>query len=89
VAGRLNIANRLIVVDQASAGPQLPGVTYYAPGYRNVSTAIKEWVETAPPVIEVRWQVEDKETRIRIGAEINETMAPYVRARDVIFGKCS
>ncbi|KAH9883301.1 hypothetical protein F4778DRAFT_788725 [Xylariomycetidae sp. FL2044] len=63
---------RMLVVDANSAGPQLPGVTYYsieathsgmckfdsknAPGYRTIATAIREWVLAAPDVIATRWR---------------------------------
>lgn len=84
------------MVDQDSASPQLPGVTYYgieashsgmckfdsanAPGFRNVSTAIRDWVHEAPEVVAVRWQIEDEEVRARAGAEINERMRPFVNS---------
>ena len=82
------------MVDADSASPQLPGVTYYgieathsglckfeganAPGYRNVSTAIRDWVGEAPDVVAVRWQLEEDDVRARAGAEINERMRPFV-----------
>jgi hypothetical protein len=89
-----DIQNRMLIVDPGSASPQLPGVTYYgieathsgmckfdsprAPGFRSISTTFREWIGEAPPVIEVRWHVEEKEARARLGAEINEQIAPYV-----------
>ncbi|EFX04695.1 and nb-arc domain containing protein [Grosmannia clavigera kw1407] len=66
---------RTFIVTATSASPQLPGVMYYgieadhsgmckfdgpsAPGYFTVSSAIYDWVEEAPPVIDVRWNLED------------------------------
>lgn len=85
---------RIIVVDANSASPQLPGVTYYgieathsqmckfssasAPGYRTVSTDIRQWVLEAPAVIQVRWQVEQEETVVKMENEINERISPRV-----------
>lgn len=77
-----------------SASPQLPGVTYYgieathsgmckfesanAPGYRTVSTTIRDWVREAPPVIAIRWHVEDEDRLVRAKQDINERMRPFV-----------
>ncbi len=85
---------RVLVVDALSAGPQLPGVTYYgieanhsgmckfesdsAPGYRNVSTAIFEWVRDSPRVIQVRWEVEEDDRRLRASLEHFERTRSYV-----------
>ncbi|KAL1891171.1 hypothetical protein Sste5346_007804 [Sporothrix stenoceras] len=79
---------KAFVVDVDSASPQLPGVTYYgieadhsnmckfdgpsAPGYRTMVTSIKEWVKEAPPVIEVRWTVEQEDRVARARREIEE-----------------
>ncbi|KAK2034338.1 lipa and NB-ARC domain-containing protein [Colletotrichum zoysiae] len=79
---------KMIVVDAKSASPQLPGVTYYgveathsgmckfnspsAPGYRNVSTAIRNWAEEAPPVIRTRWEIETDDRRARAQSEAAE-----------------
>lgn len=79
---------RAFVVDVDSASPQLPGVTYYgieadhsnmckfdgpsAPGFRTMVTSIKEWVKEAPPVIEVRWTVEQEDRVARARREIEE-----------------
>jgi hypothetical protein len=49
-----------------------------APGYRQVSTAIVEWVQEAPDFINVRWNVEDEDRRVRVQLEINERARPYV-----------
>ena len=81
-------------MDAASASPQLPGVTYYgieathsgmakfdcenAPGYRNVSTAIRQWVAESPSVIQVRWEVEEDDRRLRASLESFERIRPYV-----------
>ena len=85
-----------MVVDASSASPQLPGVTYYgieathsgmckfngpnAPGYRTVSTAIREWVVDAPQVIHVRWKVEEDDRLLRASLENYERIRSYVRA---------
>ncbi|KAI0165165.1 hypothetical protein GGR52DRAFT_575258 [Hypoxylon sp. FL1284] len=85
---------RMLVVDSTSAGPQLPGVTYYAieathstmckyenrnsPGYRTVATAIRDWVTLAPEVIATRWRVEDDEKLARAKHEIEERMKPWL-----------
>jgi hypothetical protein len=84
---------KVIIVDASSASPQLPGVTYYgieathsgmckfegfnAPGYRNVSTSIREWIGEAPAVIEVRWQIEEEDTKARANADVMEQMRPF------------
>ncbi|RYP09080.1 hypothetical protein DL764_001501 [Monosporascus ibericus] len=85
---------RMLIVDANSAGPQLPGVTYYAieathsgmckfesknaPGYRTIVTAIRDWVGEAPDVIATRWRVEDEEKLARAKHEIEERMKPWV-----------
>lgn len=69
---------KVFIVDQISASPQLPGVTYYgieanhsgmckfdtknSPGYLNVSQTIKSWVQDSPNLIVSRW---DEERRMR------------------------
>ena len=84
----------MLVVDANSASPQLPGVTYYgveathaqmckfsssnAPGYRALSTDIRQWVMDAPALIDVRWQVEEQERATRMRHEIHERMSPFV-----------
>jgi hypothetical protein len=84
-----------------SASPQLPGVTYYgieanhsgmckfesenAPGYRNVSSAIREWVMESPRVIQVRWEVEDDDRRLRANLENYERLRSYVRCHALYF----
>ncbi|KAJ0298173.1 hypothetical protein COL516b_010096 [Colletotrichum fioriniae] len=81
------------VVDASSASPQLPGVVYYgieaphsgmckfnsssAPGYRNVSTAIRTWAEEAPPVIRTRWDMEMDDRRARAQSEAAEITREY------------
>ncbi|KAF7547618.1 hypothetical protein G7Z17_g7594 [Cylindrodendrum hubeiense] len=86
-------ATKALVVDFSSASPQLPGVTYYgieathsgmckfdspsAPGWRNVSTDIRQWVIDAPAMIQVRWEVEEEERRARLRNEMNERFAPF------------
>ncbi|KND89384.1 Protein SERAC1 [Tolypocladium ophioglossoides CBS 100239] len=85
---------RVLVVDAKSASPQLPGVTYYgveathgqmckfasasAPGYRALSTDIRQWVLDAPALIAVRWDVEGLERATQMHNEIHERMSPFV-----------
>ncbi|UNI17675.1 hypothetical protein JDV02_004001 [Purpureocillium takamizusanense] len=85
---------KMLVVDANSASPQLPGVTYYgveathaqmckfsgpnAPGYRALSTDIRQWVMDAPALIDVRWQVEEQERATRMRHEIHERMSPFM-----------
>lgn len=79
---------KALVVDANSASPQLQGVIYYgieathsgmckfdgqnAPGYRNVSTAITEWVAVARTVIDIRWEAEEEERKKRAADEYYE-----------------
>jgi len=49
-----------------------------APGYVNVSTAIREWVAGCPEVIEVRWEVEEEERQLRAIRETDELSRLYV-----------
>ncbi|KAI0886796.1 uncharacterized protein GGS22DRAFT_158690 [Annulohypoxylon maeteangense] len=90
---------RMLIVDAQSAGPQLPGVTYYAieathsgmckfesrnaPGYRTIATAIREWVVDAPDVIATRWRVEDDEKLARAKHEIEERMKPWLDSQRI------
>lgn len=86
-------ATRQLIVDAASAGPQLPGVTYYgieathsgmckfasstAPGFLSLSTAIREWAQEAPAVIQLRWQIENEESQARAANEAHERLGHY------------
>ncbi|KAI1820100.1 hypothetical protein F4861DRAFT_89113 [Xylaria intraflava] len=88
---------KMLVVDANSAGPQLPGVTYYAveathsgmckfdsknaPGYRTISTAIREWVSDAPDVIATRWRIEEEDKLARAKQEIEERMKPWIQSQ--------
>ncbi|KAK3899668.1 protein SERAC1 [Staphylotrichum tortipilum] len=83
------------VVDPVSAGPPLPGVTYYgieashsnmckygdeeAPGYRNVSKAIAQWIVASPGVIGPRWDNEDDNRRARGLLDVTERARLYVK----------
>jgi len=85
---------KVLVVDANSASPQLPGVTYYAieathsgmckfdsvnaPGFRTVSTAIRDWVAEAPGLIQGRWAVEEEERLARARHDIGERMRPIM-----------
>lgn len=84
---------RAIIVDQASASPQLPGVRYYgieashttmcrfesksSPGYLNISTRIRTWVMESPPVIQSRWVVERKARQQARENEARELLGIY------------
>ncbi|KLU84808.1 hypothetical protein MAPG_03844 [Magnaporthiopsis poae ATCC 64411] len=86
--------HKVLVVDANSAGPQLPGVTYYgidathsgmckydsadAPGYRIVSTTLREWVTEAIPFIEMRWKVEEEDRRMKTMNQMHEMRMPYM-----------
>lgn len=91
---KLTWPDRTLVVDTNSASPQLPGVTYYgieathsqmckfagpsAPGFRTLSTDVRQWVLDAPGVIRLRWAVEDEEGKRRVRCEIQERISPLV-----------
>lgn len=95
---------KMLIVDSSSAGPQLPGVTYYAieathsgmckfesrnaPGYRTVMILIREWVLDAADVIATRWRVEDEERLARAKHEIEERMKPWVGSYFFGMGSC-
>ncbi|KAL8376726.1 hypothetical protein RB595_007715 [Gaeumannomyces hyphopodioides] len=88
--------HKILVVDANSAGPQLPGVTYYgidathsgmckydsvdAPGYRIVSTTLRDWVAEASPFIEMRWKVEEEDRRMKTVNQMHEMRMPYMPA---------
>ncbi|KAK5995602.1 Protein SERAC1-like protein [Cladobotryum mycophilum] len=85
---------KILVVDPASASPQLPGVTYYgveathiqmckfenahSPGFGALSTDIRQWVLEAPSFVAMRWQVEEHEKASRMQHEIQERMSPFM-----------
>jgi hypothetical protein len=48
-----------------------------APGYRTVSTALREWVADAPQVIPIRWEVEEDDRRMRANLENMERARLY------------
>ncbi|KAL8341906.1 hypothetical protein RB601_005287 [Gaeumannomyces tritici] len=86
--------HKILVVDANSAGPQLPGVTYYgidathsgmckydsadAPGYRIVSTTLRDWVAEAAPFVEMRWKVEEEDRRMKTVNQMHEMGMPYM-----------
>ncbi|KAE8447983.1 hypothetical protein EG329_009906 [Mollisiaceae sp. DMI_Dod_QoI] len=65
---------KMLIVDQASASPQLPNVQYFgieathsgmckfdsknSPGYTNVSVTLKQWVQEAPLSVQQNWEEE-------------------------------
>ncbi len=83
--------SRILIVDSNSASPQLPGVTYYgveashsqmckfdsasAPGFRAVSTDLRQWALDAPALIEQRWAAEMGERAARVQCEWTERMS--------------
>ncbi|KAG6063054.1 hypothetical protein E4U32_001681 [Claviceps aff. humidiphila group G2b] len=85
---------KITVVEANSASPQLPGVTYYgveashsqmckfaspnAPGFRAVSTDIREWVHEAPAFISARWDAEEQDKAFRMQQDVKERISPFV-----------
>ncbi|KAL7797264.1 Alpha/Beta hydrolase protein [Trichoderma ceciliae] len=85
---------KIMVVDPSSASPQLPGVTYYgveathaqlckfenasSPGFRALSTDIRQWVLEAPDFIAVRWDVEEHDKAARMQYEVQERMSGWM-----------
>ncbi|KAG9232848.1 hypothetical protein BJ875DRAFT_65725 [Amylocarpus encephaloides] len=84
---------RMLIVDNISASPSLPGVKYFgieathsgmckfdtknSPGWANIAGNIKTWVEESPQVIEAR-RFKEREDRTRNAAEkANELMRQY------------
>ncbi|RBR08675.1 uncharacterized protein FIESC28_10129 [Fusarium coffeatum] len=81
---------KVTIVDANSAGPLLPGVTYYgieanhsnmckfestsSPGFRNIATTIQQWVDKAPYLIQGRWLIEEQESHNRAVANAREIM---------------
>lgn len=49
-----------------------------SPGYRNVSTAIREWITESTSVIKLRWEVEEEDRRLRASLESYERIRAYV-----------
>jgi len=76
---------KVFIVDQISAGPNLPDVQYFgieathsgmckfesknSPGYRNVWVTIKSWVEESPPVIAGYWERERRSRKEKLEAD--------------------
>lgn len=57
-----------------------------APGFRAVSTDIRQWVQDAPALINVRWEAEEQDKATRMRHEIHERMSPFVsRAMAALF----
>lgn len=92
---------RAFVVDQTSASLSLPGVRYYgieathsgmckfesknAPGYMNVSMAIKGWVNDCGPRIQGRWNAERKSRQLAKENEARELLGIFVTDENVSF----
>lgn len=90
---------KAFVVDQTSASPLLPDVSYFgieathsgickfeskrAPGYMNVSTKLKTWALEASPIIRARWR-EEKQKRIQEReAQIRELRGQFEDVRSL------
>ncbi|ENH64671.1 Protein SERAC1 [Fusarium oxysporum f. sp. cubense race 1] len=85
--------HKIFIVDANSAGPQLPGVTYYgieashsnmckfdgtsSPGFRNIAITIQQWIQRAPSATQERWLAEEDERRACAMIRANEIMSPY------------
>ncbi|KAF3763781.1 hypothetical protein M406DRAFT_260907, partial [Cryphonectria parasitica EP155] len=83
-----------LIVDSKSAAPKWYNTTSYgieadhsgmckfasvdAPGYRQITSVMTDWVKESPEVIMYRWQVEDQDRRIRAQVELNERARPFV-----------
>ncbi|KAF7943544.1 hypothetical protein EAE96_011466 [Botrytis aclada] len=88
---------KAFIVDQTSASPLLPDVSYFgieathsgmckyeskrAPGYMNVSTKIKTWALEASPVIRARWRHEIKKRAEETEAQIRELRGQFEDVR--------
>jgi hypothetical protein len=84
---------KAFVVDQASASPLLPDVSYFgieathsgmckfeskrAPGYMNVSTKLKTWALECPPIIRARWREEMRKRAEEREAHIREIRGDF------------
>ncbi|KAJ4141129.1 hypothetical protein NW768_000336 [Fusarium equiseti] len=84
---------KVTIVDAKSAGPLLPGVTYYgieanhsnmckfestsSPGFRNIATTIQQWVDKSPYLVQGRWFIEEQESHNRAIAKVREILSPY------------
>lgn len=49
-----------------------------SPGYLNVSTTIKSWVQECPQIIQARWDMERKQRRQMKEAQAAELLNIYV-----------
>lgn len=49
-----------------------------SPGFRALSTEVRQWILDAPGVVRVRWEVEEEETKARVRNEIHERISPLV-----------
>lgn len=84
---------KAFVVDQASAAPMLPDVTYFgieadhsgickfanknAPGYLSIATTINSWVRESLPIIRARWDMERKTRKQIREAQVAELLESY------------
>lgn len=84
---------KAFIVDQSSASPMLPDVIYFgiaashsgmckfesknSPGYLNVSTTLKSWVQEAPRTIQPRIEMEMKQREDMRRAQAAELLGIY------------
>lgn len=52
----------------------------HAPGFRALSTDVRQWAMDAPALVTRRWAVEMQEIRERVREEMRERVAPFVSA---------
>lgn len=86
--------SKAFVVDKDSAAPMLPDVLYFgieathsgmckfenknSPGYMNVSTTIKSWVQECRPTIQARWENERRQRWQIRQAQAAELLGAFV-----------
>lgn len=63
---------------EATHGQMCKFASASAPGYRALSTDLRQWVMDAPTLIAVRWTIEERERTARVHNEIHERISPFV-----------
>jgi hypothetical protein len=87
------LGTKSFIVDRESAALLLPGVNYYgieathsnmckfesksSPGYLNISTRIRTWVQDCPVIIQSRWVSERRERQRAREIEARELLGLY------------